>query len=384
MKKLFVVICRPSEDEKIEPEQQMLYFSPLYEHTYRKFADAVKLLGLEYEVVRSATFTLEGVSNEINCDIEDIVAFTHPLAFLAERSVIEDAISFVATNDLAYATVGSARGLYATIGTGKMLAEDTVSSPYDFITMIGNCGACCENKGFGNEKATPDTKREYLHRVERYRREFLDYLCEFGVQIDLYDGVMISPVTSIGEGTVILPNTQILGHSIIGQGCLVGPNAIVSGSIVCDRCVVDSSYIYASTIEKEVEIGPFCHISEGCHLLSHSKTLAYSKLKGVTLGVSSKIYEHCLIEDCDIGARVTIGAGTQSVNYDGKKAFECKISDDAFVGAGVQLIAPLSIGHGAYVAAGSTITDDVPNGALAIAREYQSNHDGWARRRKNK
>ena len=382
MKKLFVVICRQSENELVNAEQETLYFSPLYEHTYRKFADAVKFLGIDCELERSATFTLEGVSNEINCDIEDIVVFAHPLAFLAERATIEDAMRFVATNDLAYATVGSARGLYATIGTGKMLTEDTVASPYDFLTMIGNCGATCESKGFGGEKACPDTKREYLHRVERYRRELLEYLCERGVQIDLFDGVMVSPVSSIGSGTVIMPNTQILGHSIIGEGCLIGPNAIISGSIVCDRCVVDSSYVYASTIEKEVEVGPFCHISEGCHLLTGSRVYDYSELKRVTLGINSKIYEHCLVEESDIGARVTIGSGVSTVNYDGKKVYECKIADDAFIGSGAYLIAPLTVGMGAYIAAGSTITDDVPSGALAIAREYQSNHENWARRRK--
>lgn len=381
MKKLFVVICRPSEDEKLPVDQQQLYFAPLYEHTYRKFADAAKFLGLECELVRSATFTLDGVSNELDCDIEDIIVFAHPFAFLAQRSELEDALRFVATNDLAYATVGSARGLYATIGTGKMLIEDTVASPYDFIKMIGNCGASCESKGFGNEKASPDTKREYLHRVERYRREFLEYLCDFGAQIDLFDGVIVSPLATIGEKTVILPNTQIIGHCTIGEECLIGPNTVISGSIVCDRCVVDSSSVYASTIEKDVEVGPHCHIADGCHLLSGSHVFAYTMIKSITLGAKSVIYEHCLIESTDIGARVTIGSKVSTVNYDGKKVFECKIADDAFIGSGVNLIAPLSVGTGAYIAAGSTITDDVPAGALAIAREYQSNHENWARRR---
>ncbi|MBO5374235.1 MAG: hypothetical protein J6A54_02145 [Clostridia bacterium] len=382
MRKVFVVICRAQENEFLNIDKDTLFFSPIYEHTYRKFADAVKYVGLDCEIVRSATYTLEGVSTELNCNIEDIIIFTHPLAFLAKRECIEDAIYYVNSHDLAYATIGSVKGLYATIGTGKMLLEDTVSSPYDFIKMIGNCGAVCETKGFGDEVATPETKLEYIRRRERYREEFLDYLCEGGVKIDLRDGVVVSPTATIGEGTIILPNTQICGHSIVGKNCMIGPNAVVSGSIVCDGCVVDSSYVYASTIEKEVEIGPLCHISGSCHLLTGSRVFAYTKLQSVSLGAGSKIYEHCTISDTDVGARVIIGSAVNTVNYDGRKSFECKIADDAFVGSAVNLIAPLTLGAGSYVAAGSTITDDIAPGALGIAREYQSNHDNWARRRK--
>lgn len=382
MKKAFIVICRAQEQEFLNVDKDTLFFSPLYEHTYRKFSDAIKHLKLDYEIVRSAAYTLEGVSTELNCDIEDMIIFTHPLAFLAQRECIEDALFYVSSHDLAYATIGSVKGLYATVGTGKMLIEDTVSSPYDFISMIGNCGATCETKSFGIEIATPASKTEYIRRRERYREEFLDYLCESGVKIDLRDGIMVSPVATVGEGTVILPNTQICGHSVVGKGCMIGPNSVVSGSIVCDNCVVDSSFVYASTIEKDVEIGPLCHLSGSCHLLTGSRVGSYTKLKSVTVGAGSKIYEHCTITDTEIGARGFIGANVHTINYDGRKTFEIKIADDVFVGTGVNLIAPLTLGAGSYIAAGSTITDDVGAGALGIAREYQTNHENWARRRK--
>lgn len=382
MKKVFVVICRAKDKELVNVDKENLFFSPIYEHTYRKFTDAIKHLDMEYELVRSSAYTLEGASIELNCDIEDIIIFTHPLAFLAERVHIEDALEYVSTNDLAYATIGSSKDLYATVGTGKMLIEDTVASPYDFLQMIKNCGAVCESKGFGDELATPKDSTEFISRKERYRREFLDYLCQAGVKIDLRDGIIISPVASVGEGTMILPNTQICGHSVVGRDCMIGPSAVVSGSIVCDGCVVDSSYVYASTIEKGVEVGPMCHISGSCHLLSGSRILSYTKLQNVTVGANSKVHEHCVIVDTEIGARVTIGASVNTINYDGRKTSEVKIADDVFVGAGVNLLAPLSLGLGSYVAAGSTITDDVGAGALGIAREYQTNHDNWARRRK--
>lgn len=382
MRKIFIVVCRAPEAEFLGANKEDLFFSPLHEHTYRKFEDAIKYLEIDCEIVHSASYTLEGVSTELNCDLEDIVIFAHPLAFLAEREMVEGAIDFVNTNDLAYATIGDVSALYATIGTGKMLSEETVETPRDFLKMIGNCGASCESKSFSSEKATPKNKIEYLRRVERYRGEFLDYLCESGVKIDLRDGVIISAGATVGEGTVILPNTQICGHSVVGKGCLVGPNAVISGSVVCDECVVDSSYIYASTVEKDVEIGPLCHISDSCHLLTGSRILAYTKLQGSVVGINSTIHEHCVVIDTELGARVTVGAGVNTINYDGKKISECKIGNDAFIGAGVNLVAPLNIGAGSYIAAGSTITDDVGSGALAIARQYQTNHDGWARRRK--
>lgn len=382
MKKVFIVVCRAQESEYLNVDKDTLFFSPIYEHTYRKFIDAVNYLKIDCEIVRSASYTLEGVTSELNCDLEDIVIFTHPLAFLAKREWIEDAIRFVDTNDLAYATVGNASSLYATIGTGKLISEETIATPYDFLTMIRNCGATCESQSFGDEKATPDSKREYIRRRERYREEFLDYLCENGVNIDLRDGIVISAGATIGKDTTILPNTQICGHTTIGKGCLIGPNTVISGSIICEGCVIDSSYVYASTIEKEVEVGPYCHIDSSCHLLMRSRVLSYSKLRSTTLGVGSTVHEHSTIIDTEIGQRVTIGTGVRTVNYDGKKVTECKIADDAFIGTGVNLIAPLTIGAGSYIAAGSTITDDVNSGALAIARQYQSNHEGWARRRK--
>ena len=382
MKKAFIVICRAQDSDYLNIDKDTLFFSPIYEHTYRKFNDAIRSLGVECEVVRSAAYTLEGVSSELNCSIEDIIIFTHPLAFLAERADVENALEYVCSNDLAYATIGATSSLYATIGTGKMLSEETIDSPASFVEMIQNCGATCEAMGFGKEKAMPEDKAEYIRRCERYRGEFLDYLCEFGVKIDLRDGVLVSPVAVIGEGTTLLPNTQICGHSVIGKGCLLGPNALISGSIVCDDCVVDSSYVYASTIEKDVELGPFCHISGSCHLLTGSRIMSYTKLTSTSVGASTKIYEHCTIADTDIGARVTIGSCVNTINYDGRKTFEIKIADDVFVGSAVNLIAPLTLGAGSYVAAGSTITDDIPAGALGIAREYQTNHDNWARRRK--
>lgn len=383
MKKLFIMMCR-KEGDTAGLDTTELYFSPHFEHTFRKFADAMKFIDAEYEVVNSSTYTLNGVSRDIDYDLDDIIVYTHPLAFLAKRECVEASIRHVMSNELACATIGNEENLYAVVSKCSILTDEAnIESPEAFFTHISEYGTPVETiKLLTNENAEPSDKIEYARRSERYRQEFIDYLCAFGVKIQARDGIVVSPASTVGEGTTILPNTQIVGHSSVGKDCLIGPNSIVSGSIVCDECAVDSSYIYASTVEKNVEIGPFCHLSGGCHTLTGSKILAYSKIKNVTLGVSSILHEHCLIEHTEIGSRVMIGSGTRTINYDGKKQSECKIADNTFIGAGVNLIAPLTVGMGAYIAAGSTITDDVPVGALAIAREYQSNHDNWAKRRK--
>lgn len=383
MKKLFIMMCR-REGDTVGLDTAELYFSPHFEHTFRKFADAMRLIDPEYEVINSSTYTLKGVSRDIDYDLDDIIVYTHPLAFMAKRECIEGAIRHVMSKELACGAVGNEENLYAVVSKCSILTDEAnIESPEVFFAHIRDYGTPVDTvRLLTDECAEPCDSIEYARRSERYRQEMLDYLCAFGIKIQARDGIIVSPACTVGEGTTILPNTQIIGHSSVGKDCLIGPNTIISGSVVCDECVVDSSYIYASTVEKNVEIGPFCHLSGSCHTLTGSKLLAYSKIKNVTVGASSIIHEHCLIEHTEIGARVMIGSGTRTINYDGKKQSECKISDSVFIGAGVNLIAPITIGMGAYIAAGSTITDDVPVGALAIAREYQSNHENWAKRRK--
>ncbi len=383
MKKLFIMMCR-KEGDTVGLDTTELYFSPHFEHTFRKFADAMRLVNPEYEVVNSSTYTLKGVSRDIDYDLDDIIVYTHPLAFMARRECVEEAIRHVMSSELACATIGKEENFYAVVSKCSILTDEAnIESPEVFFAHIRDYGTPVDTISLlADECAEPSDSIEYARRSERYRQEMLDYLCAFGIKIQARDGIVVSPASVVGEGTTILPNTQIIGHSTVGKACLIGPNTIISGSVVCDECVVDSSYIYASTVEKNVEIGPFCHLSGSCHTLTGSRLLAYSKIKNVTVGASSTIHEHCLIEHTEIGAKVMIGSGTRTINYDGRKQSECKIADGTFIGAGVNLVAPVVIGMGAYIAAGSTITDDVPVGALAIAREYQSNHDNWAKRRK--
>jgi acetyltransferase-like isoleucine patch superfamily enzyme len=384
MYRIHVVICRGEENSFLDCKKELLFFSPLYQHTFRKFEDAAFNLKLDCQIYHAAAFDLDGLSQDVDADVDDIIIFTTPLAFWVPTAEVEKALTYVMESDLGYATLGSMRNLYATIGSGKMLTDNlTLNSPYDFIQSIGLCGAKCEQKGFcENERGVCESYDIYLDRVEKYKREYFTNLRRRGIKIENPDSVVISPDTQIGRDTVILPNTQICAGAKIGTHCVIGPSSVVSGGFIGNDSVINASQVYGSAIEDEANIGPYCHI-EATQALHGITVKGYCEVVRSEIGAFTEINTHSMLANCKTGPRVKIGSHVTCANFDGRKDNSVKISDDAFIGAGSTLVAPLNIGQGAFIAAGSTITDNVPAGALGIAREYQSNHEGWARR-KNK
>lgn len=382
MLKIHVIVCQGEELSFLDFKKELLFFSNLYEHTFRKFEDAAFNLGLDCKVLHAAAFELAGATQDIDADVDDIIIFATPFAFLAPTREIEKALSYVIGSELGYATVGSMRSLYATVGSGKMLTDNlTLNSPYDFIQSIGLCGAKCEHKSFcESELSQCDSYDMYLDRVAKYREEYFVNLRKRGIKIENPDSVVISPNTVIGKDTVILPNSQVCAGSRVGARCVIGPSAVISDSSVGSGSSVNASQIYSSTLEDESAVGPFSHI-EASHTFHKVSIGSYTEVRRSEIGAFSEINAHCLIAHCKTGPRVSIGSHVSCANFDGRKDNAVKIHDDAFIGAGTILVAPVSIGQGAFTAAGSTITDNVPAGALGIAREYQSNHDGWARRK---
>ncbi len=382
MLKIHVIVCQGEELSFLDFKKELLFFSNLYEHTFRKFEDAAYNLGLDCKVLHAAAFELAGATQDIDADVDDIIIFATPFAFLAPTREIEKALRYVLDSELGYATVGSMRSLYATIGSGKMLTDNlTLNSPYDFIQSIGLCGAKCEQKGFcESELSQCDSYDMYLDRTAKYREEYFTNLRKRGIKIENPHSVVVSPNTVIGRDTVILPNSQICAGSKVGARCVIGPSTVISDSSVGSGSSINASQIYSSVLEDESTVGPFSHI-EASHTFHKVSVGSHTEIKRSEIGAFSEINTHCLIAHCKTGPRVTIGSHVSCANFDGRKDSVVKIHDDAFIGAGTILVAPVSIGQGAFTAAGSTITDNVPAGALGIAREYQSNHDGWARRK---
>ncbi len=207
---------------------------------------------------------------------------------------------------------------------------------------------------------------------------------ENGVEFLSLDGVVISPFAKIGKGTTIHPGSQIRAGAIIGERSVIGPMSVIENSTVGDDCVVNATQVYDSVIESNVKIGPFCHIRPNSRICSGVKIGDFVEVKNSTLGNDTHASHLTYIGDSDVGERVNFGCGTVTCNYDGYNKNRCTIGNDVFVGCNTNLIAPVTLGDGAYTAAGSTITDTVPAGGLGIARARQTTKEEWATNFKKK
>lgn len=213
-----------------------------------------------------------------------------------------------------------------------------------------------------------------LAEVNRAARDMaLDRLYEAGVDIPLSDGVMIDPRAEIAPGARILPGTMILGESKVGPGSVIGPNSRLENAVVGAGCVIDATYLLGATLEDDVQIGPFCRVRPGSHLSAGVRIGNFVEVKNARVGPGTKSAHLTYIGDADVGARVNFGCGVCIANYDGIHKHRTVIGDDCFIGCNTNLVAPVTLGDGAYTAAGSTVTEDVPPDALCIARSRQTN-----------
>ncbi|WP_047986263.1 bifunctional UDP-N-acetylglucosamine diphosphorylase/glucosamine-1-phosphate N-acetyltransferase GlmU [Ornithinibacillus californiensis] len=205
-----------------------------------------------------------------------------------------------------------------------------------------------------------------------------------GVTIMDPENTYIHADVVIEPDVVIYPGTTIGGNSIIRENAIIGPNTEIQNCEIGEDSVVKQSVATDSKIGKRVNIGPFAHIRPDANIGDEAKVGNFVEIKKAELGKGSKVSHLSYIGDAQVGSNVNIGCGTITVNYDGKNKHLTTIEDDAFIGCNSNLIAPVIIGKGSYVAAGSTITKDVPSDALSVARARQSNKEGYASKLKNR
>lgn len=209
------------------------------------------------------------------------------------------------------------------------------------------------------------------------RRNINTRLMLEGVDIPCTDGVIIGKDVKIGNSTVILPNTIILGNTVIGGGCTIGPNTYIDNSTIGDDVILDNCKILDSTVEDGADCGPFVKVRNNSTLKKGVHIGNFVEIKNSTIGEGSKSAHLTYIGDSDVGSDVNFGCGTVTCNYDGKNKYRCKIGNGAFIGCNTNLIAPVEVGEEAYIAAGSTITDNIPEKALSVARARQVIKEGW-------
>jgi bifunctional UDP-N-acetylglucosamine pyrophosphorylase/glucosamine-1-phosphate N-acetyltransferase len=228
--------------------------------------------------------------------------------------------------------------------------------------------------------------RQELAAVDRVmRRNKCDALMTNGVTIIDPDSTFIDVDVHIGADTVIHPSVQIQGQTFIGEDvtihsfCRITNSKIGARSVVLNGCVVVNS-----TLAEQVSVGPYAHLRTDVTLADRVKVGNFVELKKASLGAGTKSMHLSYLGDATIGENVNVGAGTITCNYDGSQKHPTVIEDGAFIGTDSQLIAPVRIGKNAYIAAGSSITDDVPPDSLAIARGRQAVKEGWVKERKKK
>jgi bifunctional UDP-N-acetylglucosamine pyrophosphorylase/glucosamine-1-phosphate N-acetyltransferase len=188
----------------------------------------------------------------------------------------------------------------------------------------------------------------------------------------------ISAEATIGRDTVVYPGTFIKGRTIIGEDCVIGPHSEIVNCEIGDATEIKQTVVHQSKVGKGVKIGPFAHIRPSSIIEDEVKIGNFVEVKKSTFGSRSKASHLSYIGDAEVGEDVNIGCGAITVNYDGSSKHLTTIKDGAFIGCNANLIAPVTVGQNAYVAAGSTITEDVPARSLSIARARQMNKENYA------
>jgi bifunctional UDP-N-acetylglucosamine pyrophosphorylase/glucosamine-1-phosphate N-acetyltransferase len=192
----------------------------------------------------------------------------------------------------------------------------------------------------------------------------------------------IDATAVIESDVTIYPGTAILGNTTIASGAVIGPRAVLESCTVLNDAKIVESHCFEATIGKGANVGPFSYLRAGTKLLSGSKVGAYVEMKNATLGEGSKVPHLSYVGDAIIGEGTNIGAATIFVNYDGVEKHYSVVGDHVRIGSDSMLVAPVTIGDGAYTAAGSVITEDVPAGAIGVGRAKQRNVLGWVLRKR--
>ncbi len=226
--------------------------------------------------------------------------------------------------------------------------------------------------------------RSDLAEVDRvFRERKRNALMDEGVTIQLPETVLIDPDVSAGEDTIIEPGVQLLGKTKIGARCTIRTGSVLTDAILGDDVTVEPHCVVAqSRLDDRVIIGPFARLRPNNHLKAGARIGNFVELKKSTIGEGTKAMHLSYLGDAKIGTKSNIGAGTITCNYDGFHKYPTSIGSKVFIGSDTALVAPVRVGDGAYIAAGSTITENVPSGGLGIARGRQVNKPGWAAKKR--
>ncbi len=202
-----------------------------------------------------------------------------------------------------------------------------------------------------------------------------------GVEFIDPENTYIDEAVIIGQGTTVYPGVILIGSTVVGSGCILGHNTRIVDSTIGNGVEIQTSEIVESSVGDGTKVGPFAYIRPGSHIGENVKIGDFVEIKNSTIGDGTKVPHLTYVGDADLGERINLGCGVVFVNYDGSQKHRSTVKDEAFIGCNTNLISPIVVGEKAYVAAGATLTKDVPAGALAVARARQENIPGWVKKR---
>ncbi|MBI4689311.1 MAG: bifunctional UDP-N-acetylglucosamine diphosphorylase/glucosamine-1-phosphate N-acetyltransferase GlmU [Nitrospirae bacterium] len=305
------------------------------------------------------------------------------LSIIEEKDTIEAQKKITEVNSGIYAIESDALGLL------KEILPNTLKGEYYLTDIVGiarkkGCNVGAYLIGSESEMMGVNTPSELLKAQQTFRRILIDKWINRGVMFLDPGSVFISGNVKIRSGAMIYHGVYIEGKTILGRDCIIHPNVHIIDSIIKDGVVIkDSTVIEGSTVRSKAVIGPFAHIRPGSDIGSEAKIGNFVEVKKSMIGKGTKASHLSYLGDASVGKDVNIGAGTITCNYDGREKHKTTIEDNVFIGSDTQFIAPVKIGRGAYVGAGSTITKYVPPMSLAISRTEQRNIKGWAAKKQS-
>jgi len=278
-----------------------------------------------------------------------------------------------------------AKALFAAL---EQVSDDNAQGEFYLTDVL----AICRNEGRAVSALITETPEEcvginsrlQLAEATKYIQQRINRChMDAGVTMLDPDSVWIGPDVVISEDVELLPMTFLFGKTVIGSDSVIGPNTRLTNTVVGSGCVVDETIALDARVDDCATCGPRSYLRPGAHLCENAKAGTHVEIKKSTIGPGSKVPHLSYIGDTIIGVNANIGAGTITCNYDGENKHQTVIGDNVFVGSDSMLVAPVAIGDGATVGAGSVITKDVPAHALALARSRQTEILDWENRKRN-
>lgn len=227
-----------------------------------------------------------------------------------------------------------------------------------------------------------EVTQEFISLSQNEKEEIIERFIKEGVIIPVKNSVFIGKNVKIESGAVIMPGSVLTGETTVEQGAVIGPDTWLYNTYVKKGASLNYVQSFESTVGENADIGPYVQIRPGSKIGNGVHLGNFVEVKNSVIDEGTKVSHLTYVGDSDVGKGVNFGCGCVTVNYTGKEKFRTTIGDHAFIGCNTNLVAPVTVGDYGYTAAGSTITNDVPENSLGIARARQINKDGWVTRKK--